>query len=164
MKLRKIILEVVVRDRDGHVVARRRKRAGYLANLTRFLRICLYGTSDNLVDITGTSRSWAYNGTRDTWLIRVGSGTTPQTPNDYSLVSELGTGAATYGSVIVIGSNSQFTISGAVTIPGGGTVQEVGYSERLATYHTLLLRDVVPAVVVPPGGSCTVTYTLIFTA
>jgi len=164
MRPRKIILELVVRDPRGRILARRRKRAGYLKNILAFLRAQIIGLTETLVDIGGTSRSIALGYAATTPTIRVGSGTTPQAPGDYKLVTELGTVAASAGPVVVVGSNSQFTISGSVAIAAGGTVQEVGYSFYYQSWTFLLLRDVVPPVVVPAGGTCTVAYTLIFTA
>jgi len=109
---------------------------------------------------------WAisYNASISNMRIRVGSGSTGQTPDDYKLESELGYTAAAFGDIVVSGQNSQFTISGAVTLAAGGTVREVGFSIQKPTYEFLLLRDVVTPVVVPAGGTCTVAYTLIFTA
>jgi len=157
------MLEVVVRDRRGRIIGRRRKRAGYLSNFTQRVRIAFGGVSGTCKDITGTSRSVGPGITATSPIVRVGSGSTPQTPGDYKLETELGTTPASIGAMVVVGSNSQFTISGSVTLASGGTVREVGYSHVEATYTYLELRDVVPEIVVPLGGTATVLYTLIFT-
>ena len=158
-----IMLEVVVRDKNGRIIARRRKRAGYLNNFVRAIRCNDFYLAETLRDLGGTNRSLSAGSSFQTPTIRVGSGSTAQTPGDYKLETELGTTGASVGAVVVVGQNSQFTISGSVTLSAGGTVREVGVS-CVCTYVFLFFRDVVPEVPVPTGGTCTVVYTLIFTA
>jgi len=161
---RKIMLEVVVRDRRGRVIARRRKRAGYLKNFTAVVRGQCAASSETMITIGGASYGIAYSASISNQRIRVGSSSTAVDPDNYCLGSELGFTSAAFGTLVKSGQNTQFTISGSVSLAGGGTVREVGFSIQKPTYEFLLLRDVVPEVVVPVGGTCTVTYTLIFTA
>ena len=181
---------VTIRDRDGKVISRERRRArSMLGNWYRILYAQMSFSTCSLVGTNGIDRgasweqeNWKFKAAADEDYIGIviGTGTTPVTIDDYKLDTQImngtGTGqirhlASTPGSPSVAGSNCEFLTSRVFLNNSGGSimVRESGIYSRCKgpTYYSYacIVRDVFGSPQdVPDGGSITIDYTLRVTA
>ena len=201
-------VEIELKDRYGKIILKKRLRSkSFVAHFLQILRIQAYGytatTSVNFFSnyITGTIKdhsntSIGYlvlspnSGEASYFLnvnapandanygIRVGSGSTYPTPNDYNLESPIanGTGsgqllhgAVTVETVTINGTTTSFRIIRTFSNSSGATVtvREIGLSIKTfrypsaAYFYVLIARDVLASAVdVPNGATLTVRYIL----
>jgi hypothetical protein len=201
-------VEIEVKDKDGKLLSKRKMRSkSFVANFLRVINLyaktqglpsysTLYasafsagvknhsGTSVNTVIISSYSDKpapilfVAAPSSEPNYGIRVGSGTTTPTPNDYNLASPIahgtGSGQLVYGAVtvedvLINGNTISFRIIRTFSNSSGATVtvNEIGLSMRTlvglwnAWDYVLLARDVLSSSVdVPDGATLTVRYIL----
>lgn len=181
---------VTVRDRQGKVISRERRRSrSMLGNWYRILYAQMSFTTCSLVGTNGIDRGASWE--QDNWKFKavadedyigivVGTGTTAVTIDDYKLATQImhGTGsgqmrhlASTPGWPSVVGSDCSFLTSRTFLNNSGGsiTVRESGIYCRCKgpTYYgyACIVRDVFGTPqAVPDGGSITIDYTLGITA
>jgi len=190
-------LEVTVRDRTGKVVRRiRRESKSFVKNFMNILHSLFTGADISIVDTYGTSRTIPYafkdvdNYLTETTVlapegndligILVGSGTTPPTPDDYSLESKIPHGDGdnqlhyydvVVSNVLISGNEMAIEIERSfdnngtvdVTVREVGLVLEIDYKSGgvYDSAFVLILRDVLDSpVTVLAGGSLTVKYTI----
>jgi len=181
---------VTVRDQDGKVISReRRKSRSMLGNWYRILYAQMSFLSCSLVGTNGID--WGASWNQDNWKFKasadedyigivVGTGTTAVTIDDYKLATQImhGTGSGqlrylicTPGTPSVAGSNCDFLTSRVFLNNSGGSimVRESGIYCRCKgpTYYSYacIVRDVFDTPqAVPDGGSITIDYTLRVTA
>jgi hypothetical protein len=201
-------LEIEVRSRSGKIIRKKRFRSkSFVSNFLKILRTLSYGYtgatsytmyftsySVGIKDHTGSDALYpVYAETRTdpsclfnlnapvgdaNYGIRVGSGSTPPTANDYNLANPIangsGSGQLLYGAttiepVVVEDSNkTSFRIIRTFSNSSGGTVTvcEIGLSVKwvrpsIGNYYALLARDVLSTPVdVPDGATLTVRYIL----
>ncbi len=181
---------VTVRDQNGKLVSRERRRArSMLGNWYRILYAQMSFTTCSLVGTNGIDRGASWE--QDNWKFKavadedyigivVGTGTTAVTIDDYKLATQImhGTGsgqmrhlASTPGSPSVAGSNCDFLTSRVFLNNSGGsiTVRESGIYCRCKgpTYYSYacIVRDVFDTPqAVSNDGTTTKIYTLRVTA
>jgi len=179
-------VDVVVRDKNGKVIQRIRKRkcTSYVRAMMDLLRAQFGQTSTTAVDTGGASRTFAGNtyhfwatagASVTTFGIRVGTGTAAVTIADYSLQTPIaeGTGAGqlTHGATSVstsstVGSSRLFTVARTFTNNSGTsiTVNEVGLivtaQDTGVVDRNLLVERSLLTFSIANGASATVTYTI----
>ncbi|MBA7533604.1 hypothetical protein ES705_25845 [subsurface metagenome] len=176
---------VVVRDRQGKVVSRERRRSrSFLKQWNQLVYIQMAQTALNITDTGGTPRSisphnynfWIKGAAGETdYGIRVGTGDTAVAIDDYALETpiEEGTGAdqmehlfSTVSQPTVAAPSCSFLVSRAIVNNSGAeiTVREAGiymWLKNIATYFGCATHDVfVTPQAVPDGGTITVDWTI----
>jgi hypothetical protein len=201
-------VEVELRDRNGKIIYKKRFRSkSFVSNFLKILRTISYGYtgatsatmyftsySAGIKDHSGndvlfpifaenkTDPSYFFNlnapASDANYGIRVGSGSTSPTADDYNLANPIahgtGSGQLVYGAttietVVVEGSSrTYFRIIRTFSNSSGATVtvREIGLSVKwsrptVGYYYALLARDVLSSAVdVPDGATLTVRYIL----
>lgn len=182
--------EIIVKDRNGKIVGRRKGRNSLLTNFALGFFQYALGSSSGLVAVSGVDTSGAagYIGATystgvmmpasasagdDTYGILVGTGTNVVTPADYSLQTKIahGTGAGQLSyagtsvlSPVTVGSTRYFDITRNFSNSSGAdiTINEIGYAvQSLSTYYIMMARDkLTSGLVVPNLGTAHVRYRL----
>lgn len=185
----KLYYEVIVKDKHGRVIVRQKRKAhSYLVAYSQLMYIGTNGPpagSQNIVNTDGVTRNATANyytfsmialaGDTD-YGIRVGSGNTPVDISDYALDTPVaeGVGAGQLSHLISVITNptvaageAAFTVARVMVNGSGGTitVRNIGiYSQTGNIFperYCCIVRDVLPGeVLIPDGGSITVTYTV----
>ena len=179
-------VDVVVRDRNGKVIQRIRKRkcSSYVIALIDHLNSFMGAANNTIKDTGGTNRSYepatyaanismnvAGGATVTTFGIRAGTGTTAVTISDYAVetpiaegtgAGQLSHGATSVGAPSTVGSSRQFTIARTFTNNSGAsiTVNEVGLYSRYSTVYYFMLERSLLTFSIANGASATVTYTI----
>jgi len=173
---------VVVRDRSGKVISRKRgKSKSYLNAWNKLVYVQMSQVNATIKDTGGTDRSVNVHGDTfamyaaaavTTYGIRVGTGNTAVTINDYALETLIAEGAgagqmnhlATSVDVSVVSApHCYFLVSRTIVNNSGGliTCRESGIYARAASFYACVVRDVFGAAQdVPDGGSIIINYTL----
>lgn len=173
---------VVVRDRQGKVVSRERRRSrSFLKQWNQLVYVQMSQTSLNITDTGETPRSIGPH-TNNFWIsigagvtiqgIRVGTGNTPVAIDDYALETPIaeGTGAGqmeygacTVADYVVAAPSCSFEVSRTITNNSGDsiTVREAAIYMRMNTNFGCTTRDVFETPqAVPNGGSITIDWTI----
>jgi len=175
---------VVVRDRQGKVISRERRRARSFLKQWNQLVYCLVKyevTGLSITDTGGTPRSVtiavtdlqmaAAAGVTD-YGVRVGTGNTAVAIDDHALETPIaeGTGGGqmehlicTVATSVVAAPSCSFLVSRTITNNSGAeiTVREAAIYMRMKTWFGCGTRDVFGSPqAVPNGGSITVNWTL----
>jgi len=182
----KLFYQILIHDRNGHLIRKTKLRISHSFVLQFLLIICTQfdsTTSHNIPDITNTPKAITANsnnlilngGAGDTFGIVVGSGIAAEDNEDYSLATIInhggGAGELNHGSQSVIeagvvGSNVDLVISRPFVNGSAGNVlvKEIGaYCKAggAAGDRFCILRDVLPATeTVAPTETLTAQYTL----
>jgi len=177
-----IYVDVVIRDQNGKVLQRIRKRKckSYVRAVIDWMRVCFSAASTAMVDTGGTPRTTSLierfradaGAAITTHGIRVGTGTTAVAIGDFALVTsiaegigagQLSHGATSVGTPSTIGSSRQFTIARTFTNNSGAsiTVNEVGLicNDITGLWFFLVERSLL-TFAIANGSSATVTYTI----
>ena len=176
-------VDVIVRDKNGKVIQRIRKRkcSSYVRAIIDWIRSNFSAASTGFVDTGGTSRTSGASATIfsansgaaiTTYGIRVGTGTNAVAISDYALqtpiaegigAGQLSHGATSVGSASTVDTSRQFTVARTFTNNSGAsiTVNEVGLicQELLNAWNFLFERSLL-TFSIANGASATVTYTL----
>ncbi|MBA7656519.1 hypothetical protein ES703_64445 [subsurface metagenome] len=174
---------VVVRDRQGKVVSRERRRAkSFLKAWNQVIYAQMFQVNVSIKDTDGADRSVdedtnnlriAVSGATTAYGMRVGTGDTAVAIDDYALEAPIahGTGAGqmshagcTVSNYTVAAPSCSFIISRTFTNNSGDsiTVKEAGLYMRMdSSYYGCAARDVFSSPqAVPNGGSITINWTL----
>ena len=174
---------VVVRDRQGKVVSRERRRSRSLLKAWNQLVYAHVSQTDLTITDTGnTGRSVSRHAnsfrmdagaTTTTYGIRVGTGNTPVAIDDYALETPIaeGSGAGemnhlicTVALPVVAAPSCSFLVSRSIVnnSPAEITVREAAIYMRMDTsYYGCGVRDVfVTPQAVPIGGTITIDWTI----
>lgn len=175
---------VVVRDRNGKVLSRERRRSrSFLKQWNQLVYVHMAQAALTIKDTGGTNRSVTVAETdfamdaaanNANYGIRVGTGSTPVDVSDYKMNTPIAEGGGagqmnhlvcTVTSPTVAAPSCYFVVSRVIVNNSGGliTVTEGGvYSQMGPTpYYCCLTRDVFAASQdVPDGGSITINWTL----
>jgi len=158
-------ITIEVKDKNGNIIKRHKQRSySFVSNFLSGLDCLWQATSAK----TSAYLGWYYG-------LLIGTGTTPPSPKDTSLTNLIGNGTGSgqmqypsspiFGSVIVSGNTSSFTIQSTITNNSGAsiTVTEVGLNAQtgLNCMNGLMTHDLLSnPVTVPNGTAITVTYTI----
>ena len=175
---------VAVRDRNGKVISRERRRSrSFVKQWNQLVYVHMSQTSLNITDTGGTSRSiepgdylfrMVAAAEETAKGIRVGTGINAVAIDDYALDTPIAEGsgggqmnhlACTVADYVVAAPSCSFLVSRSIVNNSGAeiTVREAGiYMEiKFATYFGCATRDVFGAPqAVPNGGTITVNWTL----
>jgi hypothetical protein len=182
-------VSVVVRDKNGRIVKRlRRKCKSYVRQLIDHLNSFMTQGSVSSIDTGGATRTivatsaytarymslYGSSAGVTTHGVRVGTGTNAVAISDYALqtpiaegtgAGQLTHGATSVGSPTTVGSSRQFTIARTFTNNSGAsiTVNEVGlYVETYdgTAYRYYMIERTLLTFAIANGASATVTYTI----
>ncbi|GAH41518.1 unnamed protein product, partial [marine sediment metagenome] len=173
---------VVVRDRQGKVVSRERRRSkSFLKQWNQLVYVQMEQGVLSITDTGGISRSispdldnFIMNADAGvtTYGSRVGTGTTAVAIDDYALDTPIaeGTGVdemnhlvCTVATSAVAAPSCSFEVSRSIVnnSPAEITVREAGIYMKMGTYYCCATRDVfITPRAVPIGGTITVDWTL----
>lgn len=175
---------VVVRDRQGKVVSReRRKSRSFLKAWNQLVYLQVAGVGITIKDTGGVNRSinpWAVNfqmigpAGNDDYGIRVGTGNTPVDIADFALETPINEGVAagqmehlisTVDDSVVSPPACSFVAHRTIANNSGGliTVREAVIYTKMtsATYYGCVIRDILAVPQgVPDGGSITIDWTI----
>jgi len=178
-----VMLDVVVRDKDGNIVKTIHKRCeSYVRQFLDILQIQM-STDQNTVNDTGTptartvivaSENFNIKGTAglNTYGPVVGTGNAAVTISDSKLgtiiahgnsANQLMYGLTSIGAVSVVGSTASFVISRTWTNSSSTnpiTVNEVGLYCKGGSYYYMLDRTLSTFAIANGGATATVTYTI----
>jgi len=174
----RLILEIEVQDKEGNVIAVRRiEKDLMLDNFKNLLAAIFYPETSSLTtaevkDTGGITRtleillSTAYfGGTSPTGVrIAVGTGTTTPARTDYKLESQVAEKVPTQSiAADAISWQTEILFTTTVTLSEAGMIGNYYSAAAAALVDILIFRDLIdPALPVPAGGKCVVTYTLGF--
>jgi len=165
-------LTIRVYDKNGRLVATRRKKSGLMTHGMKVPLIAFIAC--HTVNITcedGVTREFhgrnydIYNHVSG-WdkKIAVGSGTTPPADGDYALEAKV----AETLEVTVTELTNGVSISCSIGFATEQTLSECGYfhyttsGTDAAEHWYMIARDVFTAVTVPPGGAISITYKFLY--
>jgi len=178
------VLEWVVKEKDGNITRQGQKKSeSFIRQFIEALFIYFSGQSDLLsipVKCTDNLTRYfypTYPGLNvsagvgaDTWGIRIGTGSTAPTINDYNVEAgiahaTMNHGAVTFGLPASDASTSQFTVTRDFSNVSGGvvTVNEIALIALLykaqTSYTVMIIRDVISGgISVPNGQTLTINY------
>ena len=178
------VLEWIVKDKDGNITQQGQKKSeSFVRQFIEAFFIYFSGQSDLLsvpVKCTDNVTRYfypTYPGLNvsagvgaDTWGIRIGTGSTAPTINDYNIQSGIAHaimnhGAVTFGLPASDASLSQFTVTRDFSNVSGGavTVNEIALIALLYKaqngYAVMIIRDVITGgIAVPNGQTLTINY------
>lgn len=173
---------VVVRDRQGKVISRERRRSrSFLKQWNQLVYVQMAQTGLTITDTGGVARSinicatnfnmYGSAGSTISGIV-VGTGNTAVTINDYALETQIeeGTGAGqmehltcTAAAFVVAPPSCYFVVSRTIAnnSPGVITVREAAIYMKMKTYYGCATRDVfITPQAVPIGGSITIDWTI----
>ena len=185
-------IEIEVRDKNGKLIEKLNKKAdSFVLNFIKALRGLVYGHMVNLsvtlIDTGGVARPYPrlYSEGRDlisvnapaddaNYGIWIGYGTTPVSPEDYTLNSKAPTTDFSYNTstvedVVYDSSGGTFRVVRTFTNISGATktISEIAlvfheYDKTPADRYFMIARDILPetGVYVPDGGTITVRYVI----
>jgi len=179
---RELWYEVIVRDRQGKVVSRERRRSrSFLKQWNQLMYVQITGrslpgvmrTSGVTFTLSEDTNNFRMDGAGSNYGIVCGTGDTAVAIDDYALAMliEHGVGAGlfnyqagTVSAVSIVGSHAKFVNSRTALNNSGGliTVKEVGiYTRAGPSTYVCGIRDVLETPQdVPDGGGITIDYTL----
>jgi len=180
----KVYHQLTVRDANGKIVKRTRKRLSrsFVLQFLQIIEVCTLESAVSIKDTGNVSRSVSMHannlnaagaaGEGDNGIV-VGTGTGAESNTDIALGTIIahgaGSGQLNYGiqsktAAAVVGANVDYIMTRTFTNASGAsiTVQEVGiYANTTSTnYKTCILRDLTGAVAVGNGQTLTVDITL----
>jgi len=159
-------ITIEIKDKNGNIIKRHKQHSH------SFVKNFLSDLSSIFTGGPGSSGG-ALNYSKG---IQIGTGTSPPTPNDTALTNPIanGTGSGqmqypsnpSFGSIVVNGNTSSFTITSTMTNGSGAsiTVSEVGLMSQntgAPQFGGLLAHDLLSSpITVPTGATITVSYTI----
>jgi len=163
-------ITIEVKDKNGNIIKRHKQRShSFVANFLNGLLVLFQSGSGGTCITIPPALNYSTG-------IQLGTGTKPPSPSDTALTNPIANGTGSgqmsypsslvFGSVVINGNTSSFTIQSTITNNSGAqiTVTEVGLLSQTSYAETLsglLAHDLLSSpITVPNGTAITITYTI----
>ncbi len=178
----KLFIEAVVRDRNGKVIARERRRSRSLVKQWNQMVYCQLADAGTTIKDTGgvdragveSANNFVMNAPAGTttYGLRVGTGNTAVILADYAVETPIAHGTAagqlnhlvcSVAQSVTAAPSCYFIVQRVFANYSGGsiTVREAAIYTKMVTWFACVARDVFGTeLAVPDGGSITITWTL----